>query len=401
MQAANTFGRRGAQPVPVFAPPVAAAPVSVADLSSETAQQNTLSRRLPWLTLTILAVLAAAYGLETWVSAAGGYPGRVSHLALLKLGGVSRDLVVGRGDYWRLLTVSLLHQNPAHLIGNAVALLLVGVLLEPIVGRGWFALIYVISGVAGALGSLAMNAPQVLSVGASGAIMGMACCSLVLSVHGASFEHARRMQMLSLRVMIPALLPLSGHVDYSAHIGGAVAGAMLGFLLQIIWSEVRARPPRALAAGALACAAAAAGALALLLAAASPAAAPSGTPGLIPIDDLPTDTAGWTAQAAGLAARYPADPRAHLFKGFALAKARDDADAESEYRLALQSPLLTAPEMPPATATAIRSALVALYLGEQRMSAAKAAAAPLCADPGSVNRRMMTLLRSTNLCGPT
>ena len=46
-----------------------------------------------------------------------------------------------------------------------------GFLLEPMIGIGWFAAIYFTGGFAGALLSMLLNPPAMLSVGASGAIM--------------------------------------------------------------------------------------------------------------------------------------------------------------------------------------------------------------------------------------
>lgn len=403
MQATTTFGRRGAQPAPTFVKPAAALAPPQADPILQAPGTQARATVFPVVTLGILAALVVIYALEMAVSAAGGHPGRVSHSALVKLGGLSRELALGRGQVWRVLTVSLLHVSLAHLIGNAVALVLVGLLLEPIVGRGWFALIYVIGGIGGAIGSLALNSPQILSVGASGAIMCLLSCSLVLSVHAASFERRRRMQILSLRVMIPALLPLSGthgHVDYSGHIGGALTGIVLGFLLQIIWSEEEPRPPQGLLVGCLAGAGAAAGALALALATVCPATAFTETAGLIPIDDAPESTADWAAQASQLSDRYPADPRPHLFKALGFMKAHDDASAESEFLTALRSPLLNAPELPSGIGAAIRSGLIGVYLQEGRVDDAKTTAAPLCAAPASAPPQVMTLLRKAKVCDP-
>jgi hypothetical protein len=61
------------------------------------------------------------------------------------------------------------------------------------------------------------------------------------------------MQTRALSILIPAVLPLfSAHdeglrIDYSAHIGGAIVGAVLALALMSLWSRNQARPlyPRA------------------------------------------------------------------------------------------------------------------------------------------------------------
>ena len=75
------------------------------------------------------------------------------------------------GEWWRLFTATMLHGSAEHLTGNLVTFLLVGFLLEPMIGIGWFAAIYFTGGFAGAVLSTLLNGPDMLSVGASGAIM--------------------------------------------------------------------------------------------------------------------------------------------------------------------------------------------------------------------------------------
>jgi rhomboid protease GluP len=403
---ASTFGRRGAKPQPAFAPQPRPAELAAASPAQSGLLDRfpVLSLRLPWFTGAVLLLLTAVFALELMVSAQGGHPGRIAHNTLLKLGGVSGELVLGRGQWWRVLTAPLLHLSVAHLVGNGVALLLVGLLLEPIVGSGWFALIYVVGGICGALTSIGLNPHGIVSVGASGAIMCVLSSCLVLSFHAASAERRKRMQMLSIRVMIPALLPTSsahGHVDYSAHIGGVVAGLVLGFALQILWDEKAERPPFETPALRTGLAGGACGLLALGLAAALPSSAVAvGTPGLIPLDDTPTTQAQGVAQAEQLAARYPSDPRALTFLAMAYVAAHNDAAAESELAQALASPLLKAPELSPQLATSIRISLTALYLKDGQTADARAAAAPLCLVSTEVDPKAMKLIDKAGLCDP-
>ncbi len=56
---------------------------------------------------------------------------------------------------------------------NVVGLFIAGRKLEHLVGPAWFGAIYVVSALCGAFASLALNAPTLITVGASGAIMGL------------------------------------------------------------------------------------------------------------------------------------------------------------------------------------------------------------------------------------
>ena len=77
------------------------------------------------------------------------------------------------GDWWRLLTYMFLHGGIMHIAFNMWCLWDLGALCESLYGRWTFAAIYLITGVSAGLASVAWN-PGVLSVGASGAIFGLA-----------------------------------------------------------------------------------------------------------------------------------------------------------------------------------------------------------------------------------
>src|ERR671923_129567 len=61
---------------------------------------------------------------------------------------------VGHGDWWRLITAAFLHYGPFHLLLNMLALYWFGSLLEQRIGSGRFALLYIVSGLAGSAGAL-------------------------------------------------------------------------------------------------------------------------------------------------------------------------------------------------------------------------------------------------------
>jgi len=393
-----TFGRRAAPPgesrAAAWAPP---APPRAATPSPSAASADGLMAKVPVLTFGVLAVLGLIFAVELLLSAGAGRPGQPSHAALFRLGGVSRALVLGDGQAWRLLTAPLLHANLGHLVGNAVALFFAGLLLEPLVGRRWFAAIYLVGGVGGCLGSIFLNEHSVLGVGASGAIMALLACTLVMSFHIACYDRRVRMRSLSLRVGVPALLPLShagGHVDYSAHFGGAIAGVLMGYLLQVVWSENEDRPPLRPYAGAVAWAFGAISLAAVATVALLPASLfiERLTPGLAPPDDLPQTDSEIARGVGGLIARYPDDPRLHALAAAGYVRAKDNPSAEAEFETALASPLLAAPEIPPGLADRMRMALVGLYLRDGKLEDARTVAAPICQAPATPERQRIVLL---------
>jgi membrane associated rhomboid family serine protease len=133
------------------------------------------------------------------------------------------------------------------LIGNCVAMALVGFLLEPIIGRGWFGLIFAASALGGMAGSMSGNPSWVTTVGASGAITGLIAAAFVMSFHGrADAEDAAKLRRRALFFGVPALLPLflgvQGHTDYHAHLGGALVGAAVALALAFAWDGTSFRP---------------------------------------------------------------------------------------------------------------------------------------------------------------
>ena len=202
----------------------------------------------PILTAVMLAVLAAVfaaelvYGIGPWTNAL-----EPTIATLVAFGGLSKNLVLQSGEWYRLLSAPFLHVDAGHLAMNAVALFIAGRALEGLVGRAWFGAVYVVGALAGSLLSLALNPASIITVGASGAIMGLFAAMLVVGQHFPPGAIRTGLQMNALYVLLPSLLPLAsalkGHrVDYAAHFGGAIGGAAVGLVLLGIWSRNRTLP---------------------------------------------------------------------------------------------------------------------------------------------------------------
>jgi membrane associated rhomboid family serine protease len=213
--------------------------------------------KIPWLTLTLLAVLLVTFALENIFPVTPAVGGLSPSIAtLLAFGALSHKLILSSGEWYRLFTAPLLHANLAHILGNGLALVLGGWLLERLVGRLWFFGFFTIGALGGSLFSLAVNPVNLVSVGASGALMGLFAALFVSSFRFASGTATRAaLQLNSLRILIPSLLPFLqissiGRIDYGAHIGGALSGAVLALLLLRNWPE-SARIPQLRTAAAL------------------------------------------------------------------------------------------------------------------------------------------------------
>src|SRR5271165_383020 len=139
------------------------------------------------------------------------------------------------GQWWRLLTYMFLHGGLFHIAMNMWCLWNLGTLCESLYGRWTYAAIYLITGVAGGLASVAWN-PQVLSVGASGAIFGLAG-ALIASFYLGEFS----LSGISIKGTLSSLLFFAGFnlflgsmvpgIDNACHAGGLVSGLILGALI--------------------------------------------------------------------------------------------------------------------------------------------------------------------------
>jgi len=139
------------------------------------------------------------------------------------------------GDWWRLLTYMFLHGSLMHIGFNMWCLWDLGALCESLYGRWTYAAIYLITGIAAGLTSAGWN-PMVSSVGASGAIFGLAG-ALISGFALGEFSLpsvAIRSTLRSLVLFAVVNLFLGGliaHVDNAAHIGGLVSGLLMGALI--------------------------------------------------------------------------------------------------------------------------------------------------------------------------
>ncbi|HET9791393.1 MAG TPA: rhomboid family intramembrane serine protease [Candidatus Angelobacter sp.] len=154
--------------------------------------------------------------------------------SLLNWGGDYGPFTLG-GEYWRLITATFLHAGIIHIGMNMWCLYYLGPICERVFGRLQTIGIYLLTGIGGWLLSLA-HTPDGLSVGASGAIFGIAGAI----VAGAKFGELSLRQgekkalissVVSFLIISFAYGGFSSGVDNMAHIGGFVSGLLLGLPL--------------------------------------------------------------------------------------------------------------------------------------------------------------------------
>lgn len=213
-------------------------------------ERRPMAGRRPPAHLVLVAVCAAAFA-ASWVYHGDLSPRRllvrpIDELTLIACGAKDRQLVVGAGEWWRLLSCGFLHAHLVHLAVNLYALAVLGPIVERLWGTRRFLILYVAALAAGS--ALSLAATPGTSVGASGAVFGLFGAVVVFAVVHRQFLHPRvRLRLwVNLAVVAAANLALGMGVDFidnAAHAGGFAGGALAALVLR----PVQARRERAVA----------------------------------------------------------------------------------------------------------------------------------------------------------
>jgi rhomboid protease GluP len=142
------------------------------------------------------------------------------------------------GQWWRLLTAAFVHVGILHLATNMWCLWNLGLLGEPLLGPIGMIAVYVLTGVAGNLLSVAVH-PQIVGAGASGAVFGIAGVLILLLKADLLPVPPEEIRRLRKSVIYFALLNflIGGtslffrtaiRIDNMAHLGGFLCGLALG-----------------------------------------------------------------------------------------------------------------------------------------------------------------------------
>lgn len=131
------------------------------------------------------------------------------------------------GDWYRMLSAAFVHVDFWHVALNMLALWILGSILEPVLGRWRFITLYLLSALGGSAVSLLGLGPGQIGIGASGAVFGL---------FGALFVVARRfgrdvssvVVILVINAVISFTVP---SIDWRAHLGGLITGAVLALAI--------------------------------------------------------------------------------------------------------------------------------------------------------------------------
>ncbi len=171
----------------------------------------------PVVTYTLIALNVAIFGLQ-WL---GGVNAVAGDWGMWPVG-----VAVG-GEWWRLGTAAFLHGSFLHIAFNMYVLFALGPTLERILGHGRYLTLYVLAAFGGGVASYAFSDLRTVSVGASGAIFGL-MGALVVAGRRLRYDITQVLVLLGINVVIGFISP---GVDWRAHLGGLVTGAVVAAIM--------------------------------------------------------------------------------------------------------------------------------------------------------------------------
>ena len=201
--------------------------------------------RDPRLTSIVLIVINTAIWLLSGVSSLGDrlalaprgvclaandpssyYPGLLK--AACVAGGDNWVDGVASGAWWQVVTSVFTHLTFIHLAVNMVSLFVIGPILERVLGRVRFLIVYGIAGLAGSATVMWLTSPEASTVGASGALFGLMGAILLLSYKA---KGNYRQVLIILGANIAFTLFYVGTISWQGHFGGLVGGLIAGWII--------------------------------------------------------------------------------------------------------------------------------------------------------------------------
>ena len=202
---------------------------------------RTLVEVRPRVTHLLLLANFAAFGVQMLLGASSLEAGLRAAVQL----GANVPALVHEGQIDRLVTANFLHANILHIGLNALALWMLGGLMERLLGPVRFFVVYILSCVAGAVASTYLTGGPV-SLGASTGVLGVFGSLAVVHIfHLRAIPPAVRqptrwwLVIIGINGVIGLAIP---NIDHWGHAGGAAAGMVSTFLLTLGWPPLDPAP---------------------------------------------------------------------------------------------------------------------------------------------------------------
>ncbi|MFE6282799.1 rhomboid family intramembrane serine protease [Streptomyces sp. NPDC057877] len=135
---------------------------------------------------------------------------------------------VAEGEWYRLFTSMFAHVEIWHIAFNMLSLWWLGGPLEAALGRARYLTLYLVSGLAGSALTYLLESPSTASLGASGAIFGLFGATAVLMRR---LRYDMRPVIALLAINLIFTFNPSFNIAWQAHIGGLIAGVIVGYAM--------------------------------------------------------------------------------------------------------------------------------------------------------------------------
>lgn len=199
------------------------------------------SSKRPYVTYSLVAINVFVYIYQMSL-------GSELRSFIYAYGVIPVNILAGK-DFITLLTSMFMHGGFWHILGNMLYLWIFGDNVEDTLGKFWFAIMYLLSGVVGSFAHILVSPGSTIpTIGASGAVSGVLGCYLML------YPRARVLAVVPIIfflrfMMLPAYIFLGfwiflqliygfgsigggAGVAYFAHIGGFIIGVIFGLLFK-------------------------------------------------------------------------------------------------------------------------------------------------------------------------
>ncbi len=181
--------------------------------------------------IIILTINVALYVAMTVASMkeGGGMVLSFSGQLLVDFGAKYTPLILGRGEWWRLITAGFLHGGIFHILMNSWVLFDLIAEVEAFYGTSRLIAVYVFSTITGYLASMIFY-PSSPSIGASAACFGLIGVMLAIGLRRDN-PMAQMIRAYYRRWVIYGLIfSFLPGVDIAAHVGGLAGGFLFGLL---------------------------------------------------------------------------------------------------------------------------------------------------------------------------
>ena len=193
------------------------------------------------ITRFLIVLNVIAYVWEIYVSGPGmlSLAGAANMQRVLDAGSLCPAAVLQDGQWWRIVTAAFLHGGLLHIGVNMMSLWFLGRFIEYVMGSWRMLIVYVLSMIASGLGIIYFSAPNVPTLGASGAIFGLFgalfAIGFKLGKPGMDLVKAN-LGILVLNLIITFTVPA---ISWQAHVSGLIAGFILSYLIYVPPRRVR------------------------------------------------------------------------------------------------------------------------------------------------------------------